>query len=165
MLVLEDSGRRRVCTHRSDLTVNRSGTVCHFKNVGVPSLDRAGVSASLRDAGNVDLFACDEGIGGHHVSEIEISGVLEAELLQVFLRGNSCLFEMSLCGFARMLILRILECELHSFVTVGLGGLLLCYAAGAGLDNRNGDNESVFVENLGHAQLLSDDSFFHDFLL
>ncbi len=79
----------------------------------------------------------------------------------MLLESNSCLFEVTLLRLVQMLLLNVVEAELNCIVTVGLNGLLLCDYARTCLNYRNRNNVSDFVEDLCHADLLSDNAFVH----
>ena len=137
----------------------------HSEDVVVPSLDSTGVTAALCSACNVDLIACGEGIGGHYVANVTILCIIKAELLEMSCRLNARLLEVSCHRLGHELFANVAERELNCGISVVLDCLLLHNGAGAGFNYGNRDHKSVFVEDLGHTQLLSDDSFFHFFLL
>ena len=63
----------------------------------------------------------------------------------------------------QFLLLHVLEAELHSVVAFLLSGLDLGYHARACFDDGYRDNLALSVEDLGHADLLADDSFVQHF--
>ena len=130
-----------------------------------PSLHRTGISAAFRNAGNVDLFACGEGIGGHYVTNVHIGSAIKTELFQVSLCGNARLLVMTRSRLCNQLFSDVLEAELYGIVSIVFRSLFLHYGAGTCLDHRYGDRCTVVREDLGHTQLSSDDSFFHRFFL
>ena len=67
----------------------------------------------------------------------------------------------SLGGLVDLLGAHFAVAHLHGLVTVGLDGLLLHDGAGAGLNDGDRNDLAVGVEQLGHAQLLADDTFLH----
>ena len=153
--------REKDNTHGAGLTVYRTYAVRHSELVQIPTLDCAGVTATLGDARDVDLVACGEGIGGDHVTNVECGAILQTELLQILLQSNACLLEMTLLGLGQMLFLNILEAELNGVIAVFFRSLLLCNNTGAGCDYRDRDHVSGLVEDLRHTDLLTDNTLFH----
>ena len=89
----------------------------HSQNVVAPSLDCTGISAAFRNAGNVDLFACGEGIGGHYVTNVHIGSAIKTELFQVSLCGNARLLVMTCSRLCNQLFSDVLEAELYGIVS------------------------------------------------
>ena len=58
-------------------------------------------------------------------------------------------------------LLDLIKAYLKRIITIVFGGLLLHYAAGSCLHHRHRDDRSVLRENLGHAELLSNQSKSH----
>ena len=63
----------------------------------------------------------------------------------------------------QLLFLDVSEAELYSVVAFLLSGLNLGYHARTSFDNGYRDNLAVSVEDLGHTDLLADDSFVQHF--
>ena len=68
---------------------------------------------------------------------------------------------MTLYRFIDMLFLDVGKAELQSIVSVIFDSLLLCDNARTCLNDRHGNNISLFVENLSHTDFLSDNTLFH----
>ena len=68
---------------------------------------------------------------------------------------------MALGGFRNLLDRDVAVTELYSLIAVALDGLLLHHDAGASLDDGDRHNLAVLIEELGHAQLLADNTFLH----
>ena len=131
----------------------------------VPSLDSASISVALSDTCDVDLLASGEGIDGYHCTRLKCGAIIESELLQMTLGSNSRLFEVTKLSLVYILLGHVLECKLNRIVAVTLDGLLLCYHARACFNQGYGNHIAFFVEDLSHTQLLTDNAFFHFFLL
>ena len=86
---------------------------------------------------------------------------LDADLAEVTTRCNALLGEVTAHGLVDLLLLDVAETELNSLVAVGLSGLHLANRVGLCLDNGDGDDLVVLVENLGHADLFTEDSVDH----
>ena len=134
----------------------------HAKNVVTPSLYYAGVSATLGDSGDVDLFACCKDVSGDGIANVKSGDILETELLQVALGCESVLLEVTNLCLSELSFCDISEAELNSVVAVlTLCSLLLNDGAGTCLDDSYGNGVSVFVENLCHSDFLTDNAFDH----
>ena len=79
----------------------------------------------------------------------------------MLLGGHAGLGQVALLRLGQLALGDILEAQLDSLITVFLGGLLLHHDTGTGFDNGNRDHLAVGVENLAHADFLTDDSFLH----
>ena len=53
--------------------------------------------------------------------------------------------------------------QLDGFIAVLFGGLLLNHGAGARFDHGDGNHLTGFIEDLGHADLFTDDCLFFHF--
>lgn len=92
-----------------------------------------------------------QGVAGFH-----------AELAQHPDRGHTVLLAVAALRLGGALAaLGIHETDLDGLIALLGGGLALDDDAGTGLDDGDGDDLPLFIEDLGHAQLLSDDSFAH----
>ena len=140
---------------------NGTGTVGLLQAAEVPPLDDAGVSLTLALAGDVHLLAGLKGVGLDQVAHVQGADVVQAQLAQGLLGGHVALLEVAGQGLGDPLGLLVAEADLHGVVAVVLFGLLLGDHAGACLDDRDGNDSSLFVEDLRHADLLADDPFFH----
>ena len=134
MLVLEDSSGVDNA-HRTGLAVDRTYAVSCLQLVLVPSLDRTGVTVTLRHTCYVDLLACGEGIGCNDVANVYCAAIVKTEFLEVSLKRNACLVEVTFLSLGEVLFLSIYETELNGVITVFLCGLFLCYYTGTCLDD------------------------------
>ena len=160
-LALEDPAGIGARTHGTGVPVDGAGTVGLLQAAGAVALDDAGVAVALADAGDVHMVAHREGVGLDHVAHVHLSGLLQLELLQMLLGGHAGLGQVALLRLGQLALGDVLKAQLHSLVTVLLGGLLLHHDTGAGLDHSDRDHLAVGVENLAHADFLTDDSFLH----
>ena len=71
---------------------------------------------------------------------------------------------MALERFVDGLFGDVAETELHGFIAVVFGCLLLYDNARAGLNDRHGDHFAAFVKKLRHADFLAYDALLHTFL-
>ena len=126
------------------------------------ALDHALEAVALADAGDVDELAGGEHVGLHLRAHLILGAVLELELLQDFFQlGDAGLFLVAGLRLGELALRNSLVTQLNGLIAVLLSALLLHDGAGAGLDHRNGDHASGFIEDLGHADLFADDRFFH----
>ena len=107
------------------------------------------------------MVALGENVGLDDVAHVHLGGLVQLELLQVLLGGHAGLGQVALLGLGELALGHVLVAQLHSLVAVLLDGLLLHHDTGTGLDDGNRDHLAVGVENLAHADFLTDDSFLH----
>ena len=140
---------------------NRAGAVGFLQAAEVPALDNAGVALTFALAGNVHALAGLEGVGLDQVAHVQGADVVQPQLPQGLLGGDVALLEVACQGLGNPLGLLVAEADLHGVVAVVFHSLLLRYHAGTGFDHGDGNDLSLFIENLRHADFLADDSFFH----
>ena len=109
----------------------------------------------------VKMAVEDAGISLDDVADVHLSSLLQAELLQMALGVDAGLLEVTCLGLGQLVLLDILEAQLHGGVAVGLDGLLLGDHAGACFHDGNRDDLAGLIEDLGHAHFLADDCFLH----
>ncbi len=140
---------------------HRAGTVGLLQAVEIPALDNARVALALAGACNVHPLAGFKCVGLDKVAHIQGADVLQAELPKGLLGGDAALLEVARKGLCDPLGLLVPEADLYRVIAVGLHGLLLGHDAGPGLYHCYRDDLTLVVEDLRHADLLSDDPFFH----
>ena len=126
------------------------------------ALDAALEPLALGDPDHVDELASREDLAGERLAHRigrHLLGLLEADLAHDPHRGHVDLLEDAGDRLADVLLLR-LEPELEGVVTVLLAGPVTDDRAGPGLDDRHRDVTAVVAEDLGHADLAADESFF-----
>ena len=82
---------------------------------------------------------------------------VQVELAQILLGSHTRLVQVAHLGLGQLALGDILEAQLHSGVAFLLGSLLLDDGAGTRLDNGDGDDLAVFVEDLRHTDFLAND--------
>ena len=127
----------------------------------VPALDGAGVALTLAGADNVHVLADGEGVHLNLVAHVLAVAVSQTELTQNALRSDVSLSEVALHGLVNLCGTEIAVTQLDSSVAVVLHGLLLNNDAGTGLNDGHRNDIALFVEDLGHTDLLADDCFLH----
>ena len=105
-----------------------------------------------RDGKNVSL---------ENVAYVDAGGVLKSELLEVLQGSYASLLQVAELGLVEVVLLNFGEAELNGSIAFLISGLLLNDRAGTGFDNGYGNNLAGLIENLGHADFLSDDCLFH----
>ncbi len=140
---------------------DRAGTVGGLQGVGAVALDDARVAVTLADTGDIHMVALGKGAGIDDVADVHLSSLVQLEFLQVLLGGHAGLVQVALLRLGQLALGDILVTQLHGLVTVLLGGLFLHHDTGTGLDNGNRDHLAVGIEDLAHADLLTDDRFLH----
>ena len=84
----------------------------------------------------------------------------ELELkMQVLLGGHASLVQVAHFGLGQLPLGNVLIAQLNSLIAFLIGSFLLDDGAGTRLDDGDGDDLAVFVEDLRHANLLADDCF------
>lgn len=121
----------------------------------IPAFDVTGKALALAGSSYVNMLARRKGIGLYNAADRICSAVVELKFLDVFMSRNSGLFEMTGLGLRDELLADGLESHLNGFVAVTLNGLDLSYGAGAGENDRYGDHNAVFLEELRHADLFT----------
>ena len=110
---------------------------------------------------NVTVPGLIEDISFDFVFYVILFRILKTELSNESLVRYASLVEVTLGGLVDLLGAHFAVAHLNSLVAVRLNGLLLHDGAGAGLDDGDRNDLAVGVEQLGHAQLLADDTFLH----
>ena len=144
------------------------------------TLDGALEAFALGDGCGIDLVAFCEDVSLDLVAELVFGSVLEEELFHVLLHGDAGLVEVALHGLAHAVavcdfLLAVLVdggdalfgfavTDLNCLVAVVLDCLDLCDHAGACLKDCDGDQSSVFLEDLGHTDLGCHNCFLHSYL-
>ncbi|MBQ6867703.1 MAG: hypothetical protein IJO16_03400, partial [Clostridia bacterium] len=106
---------------------------------------------------DVDLVAFLEQVGQDDVTYVVLAAILNSELLQILLGGYASLCEMALHGLCQLLVADVSVAELDGSVAVLLNSLHLCDCAGASFDYSYGNHLTGCIEDLCHADLLTDD--------
>ena len=165
-LTLEDTGRVGDGAHGAGLTAYRAGAVGVAKGLLAVTLDGALIAFTFAHAADIDCIAAGESICLDDIANVVGSAVIEPEFPERLLRSNICFVEMAFHGFVDLIGLCVAVAQLDCIVAVVLNGLLLHNRAGADLNDSDRNDFSGFIENLGHADFLADDTFFHlSFLL
>ena len=111
------------------------------------------------------MIANSENVGLEDIAHVEARLIVKSELSEGLLGGCARLVEVTLHGLVDSLNFDVAEAELNSFVAVVFNSLLHNDRAGACLDDCYGNNVSVCIEDLSHADLLSDECFLHSSFL
>ena len=150
---------------RTGVSCVGAGTVSHLESGEVPSLDGACGALTFACTYNVNVIADSENVSLEDIAHVEARLVVKSELSEGLLGGDARLVEVTLLGLVDSLYLDVAEAELNSLVAVVLNSLLHNDRAGACLDDCYGNNLSVCIEDLSHADLLSDECFLHSSFL
>ena len=103
------------------------------------------------------VLAVLERLDGDGVADLELADAIELhEMTHAVLEAG--LLEVAELGLADVLVLALLEGELHGLIAVSLDGADLGDRAGSRLDDGDGHDVAVVVEELGHAHFLADDA-------
>ena len=129
--------------------------------LGAPALDDAGVALALADAGDIHFVAFLEGVRLDDVADVHLRGIVQTELVQHAQRAGFRLVEVALLGLGELALTDFVEAQLNGGVAFLFDCLLLDHFAGAGLNDRDGHDLALLIEDLGHADLLADDGLFH----
>ena len=143
------------------MTCHRASAVALTQTVLAKALDNALVALALGNACNVNLVACCEDISLQHVANVHCGNIFQTELAQGLLGGNVCLLEVTCSCLVDLLGGNLAEAQLNSLVAIALDGLLLHDGAGTSLDDGDGDDLAILVEQLGHTDFLADNAFNH----
>ena len=142
--------------------MDRAGTVGLFQTMAVETLDRSGEAVTLADSAYVDHVAVLECVSLDQVADIEGVHVVEFELAEDFLVADISLVEVPLHGFVCFLYACIAKSKLQCAIAVCFDSLLLNDRARACLDDCHGNDLTVLIEQLGHTDFLSDNTFLHE---
>ena len=125
------------------------------------TLDDTGEALALAHASDVDLDNVFESRDRDGLADGMLGSILDAHLAQGAHRSDARLVEVALHGLVDFLFLDVTETDLDGLVAVGLGGLYLRDNAGAGLDDRDGDDVVIFSPDLSHTQLAAENRIDH----
>src|SRR3954447_24087333 len=120
------------------------------------ALDLALEALALGRAGDLDLLADLEGLRGHGVADQQLAGLV-AELHEVADRRGGRLAQVAELRLVERLLTDGAEAELHGGVAVGVIGPDGGYGTGPGLQDGDALDAAVFLEALGHPELLGED--------
>ena len=110
-------------------------TMSHRSSVLAVSLDRALETFTFGNSGCIHLIAVSEDVSFDLVLYRILFCVLETELADESLVGNTCLVEVSLNRFANQFVSLVYKTNLNCFVAIVLNGLNLGYYTRASLKN------------------------------
>ena len=142
------------------MTVNRAAAVGLLLDAGAAALDHALIAVALADAGDVHAVAGSEGGGGDLIAHIQLSGLVQFELLE-HPQSLASLLAVAQLRLGELALGDFVEAQLNGGVAVFFLGLLLHHGAGARLDDGDRDDLAGFIEDLRHADLLADNGLFH----
>ena len=143
------------------VTMHRTGTVGILQGVGIEALDYAGIAFTFGSTADIYRIACGEGICFDDVADVQGGDIVQTEFFQGLLQGYVRLGKVTLDRFGGSLVAECAETDLHGLITVVFDCLLLHYHAGAGLYDRYRYYVALFIKELGHTDLLADDTFLH----
>ena len=109
-------------------------------------------------AADIDLLSGFEVTDGDRAAQLESFKAIDAVLAQVTQQGVAGFVEVTLGGLVDQLLAGFPEADLHRGIAIGVVVFELGDAAGAGLDQGDGDRFALLVEELGHAQFLPEDA-------
>ena len=155
------AGRIGAGAQGTGVSGNGAGTVRFLQSGKVPALDGTGGSFTLAGADNVHFFAGGEDVGLQNVTHVQGADVVQTELFEHFLRRDVGFFEVTCVGFVGSGNFLVVEAELHGVVAVAVNGFLLNDCARAKFHNGDGNDVSLVVEDLRHAEFSADKTFFH----
>ena len=112
-------------------------------------------------AADVDLLAGLKGGDGNGATQFKSVDAGDAVFAQMAQRLPTRSGQVAAGGLVDELFADVSETELDGGVAVGAGGFELGDAAGASLDHGDRDGPALFIEELGHAQLLPEDADGH----
>src|ERR1700761_4826965 len=126
----------------------------------VPALHAALKAFALADAGNINPFADREAVHQHAVAGLRfVLRILDANLAEVAHRSHVGLLEVAGAGLVHTLRLdEFHQAELNGVVSVLIFRAALDDHARAGLQHRARHRRAVFGEDLGHAELDTENS-------
>ena len=156
------------------------GAVSHRASVLAVTLDGALEAFTLGNSSSIDLVAFCEDVSLDLIAKLVFGSILEEELTDMLLHGNTGLVEVALhrlayavavsdfllavlvnCGDA---LFSIAVADLNCLIAVILDCLDLCDYAGASLKDCYRNQSTVFLEDLGHTDLGCHNSFLHVYL-
>ena len=143
------------------------------------ALDRSGEALALGDASDLDGLTLGKLGDGERVTDLQVTAPLgnfdglfafgrlgsrrgckviddAAELNELARCRRAGLLEQASCGPVQLLFWDLIERELHGVVAVALRVPETGYVAGAGQDRGHALHLAVLLEDLGHPDLLSD---------
>ena len=139
--------------------MDRAAAVAGGSALCAPALDDALIAMTLAGAGHVHKVTLFEGVSLNDVADVQLGGVIQVELTQVLLGGHASLVQVAHFGLGQLPLGNVLIAQLNSLIAFLIGSFLLDDGAGTRLDDGDGDDLAVFVEDLRHANLLADDCF------
>src|SRR5437762_2321326 len=154
-LALDDARRIRGRADRSRLPAHR-GSVRSVAAPELVTLDDAREAASLGRALHVHVLAFLEHRDVERLAERVGGHVRDSELPEVARRREVALLELPEHGLREATLLVRAETELERGVAVALPGADLRHGAWPRLDHGHGHDVALLVEELGHADLFSD---------
>src|SRR5690606_38637304 len=113
---------------------------------------------ALARAGDLDLLAGLEDVGGDLLAEFVLGGVVGAQFDEVAARRDAGLLEVTRARLVHLARVDLPEPELHGGVAVLLRAADLGDDARPGLDDGHRNDPALIVEDLGHAELLAQDA-------
>ena len=122
------------------------------------ALHDTGGALALAGADDVDLGHAVEDVRGQLLADRVLPGVLGAQFHQVPPRRDARLGEVPTLGLVHLARVDLTEPELDGGVAVDLGGAHLGHHTRARLDDGHRHEAVVLVENLGHPQLLAEET-------
>src|SRR5262249_21379394 len=116
---------------------------------------------ALGGTDDVDVVLLLEGVAENLVAGLELVALVRPDFHQRAHRRDTGLLEAAAGGLVRRGVrTRSDQADLDGLVAVLVGGLLLHDEARARLHDRAGNDRPVFLEDLGHPDLLADDSVY-----
>ena len=149
-VALEDAAGIGGGAHGAGMTMDRAAAVAHGGALCAVALDGALVAVALAGAGHIHKVTLLEGVGLDDVTDVQLGGVFQVKLAQVLLGGHASLVQVTHFGLGQLPLGNILKAQLDRLITFLLGSLLLNDGAGTRLDNSDGNDLAVFVEDLRH---------------
>ena len=143
------------------MSCDGAGTVGLNESAEIPSLDSTGVAFTFSGAANIDFVACGEDVCFKNIAHIYCRAIGESEFSENLLGGYISLLEVSAHGLVYTAGFDVAVSELNSLVAVLLDCLFLDCGTGTYFKDGYGNNISVFVKKLSHADFLSDKTFLH----
>ena len=141
------------------MTMDGAAAVAHGGALCAVALNGALVAVALAGAGDVHKVALFEGVGLDDVADIQLGSVFQVEFAQILLGGHASLVQVAQFGLGQLPLGNILKAQLDRLIAFLLGSLLLNDGAGTRLNDGDGNDLAVFVEDLRHANFLADDCF------
>src|SRR5690606_31540131 len=155
---LEDATGGRAAADRARRAVLALGAVRGAQAVEAVALHDTRGALALARAGDVDLLAGLEDVGGDLLAEFVLGGVVGAQFDEVAARRDAGLLEVTRARLVHLARVDLPEPELHGGVAVLLRAADLGDDARPGLDDGHRNDPALIVEDLGHAELLAQDA-------